>query len=196
MELVQNILKKEEKRQFVYSWFGDDNREDQHEIVLEGDNSEVDVYGIFYGHDASTFKSNVRVVHKGLNTRANVFACGVVVDRSFLDFSGMLRVEHGAKGTRTFFRANLMILSPKAAANTFPGLEIEENDIAHGGHAATVGKVNEEQMFYLMSRGLTESESKKIVIQGFFEPVLSKIEEDEQGALRSKLNSLLETYYL
>jgi Fe-S cluster assembly scaffold protein SufB len=186
-----NTLTHNEKRQFVFSWFGDENREESHEIILEGDNSEVEVYGIFYGRDSATLKKSVKVVHKGRNTRANVFACGVVVDRSFLDFSGMLRVEHGAKGTRTFFRANLMILSPRASAYTFPGLEIEENDISQGGHAATIGKVNEEQLFYLMSRGLGENEAKKIVIQGFFEPVLNAIEASEQTTLRIRLTELL-----
>lgn len=192
MKLIQNTLKNNEKRQFIYSWFGDENCEEQHEIVLEGDHSEADVYGIFYGRDSSSLKSIVRIVHKGRDTRANVFACGVVVDRSFLDFSGMLRVEQGAKGTKTFFRANLMILSHQACANTFPGLEIEENDIAQGGHAATVGKVNEEQMFYLMSRGLSEDESKKIVVRGFFEPVLSQINENQQALLRTKLSDILD----
>jgi Fe-S cluster assembly protein SufD len=160
-------------------------------VVLDGDNSEADVYGIFYGHDSAQYLSNVRVVHKGRNTRANVFACGVVVDRSYLNFSGMLRVEKGAKGTRTFFRANLMILSRQAGAKTFPGLEIEENDITQGGHAATVGKVNDEQMFYLMSRGLSEYESKKLVIKGFFEPVLSQICNETQSLLRMRIDSIL-----
>ncbi len=191
MELVQNTLKNNEKRQFVFTWFGDENREEAHEIVLEGDHSEVDVYGVFYGRNSARLKNTVRVVHKGKDTRANVFACGVALDKSFLDFSGMLRVEHGAKGTRTFFRANLMILSPQASANTFPGLEIEENDITQGGHAATVGKVNEEQMFYLMSRGLAEDEAKKIVIQGFFEPVLTLIPVTEQEEIRNKISEYL-----
>ncbi|MDQ3098571.1 MAG: SufD family Fe-S cluster assembly protein [bacterium] len=192
MQSVQNTLNQGEKKQFVYSWFGEENREESNVITLEGDNSEVDVYGIFYGRDSSTLKNSVKIVHKGRNTRANVFACGVVVDRSFLDFSGMLRVEHGAKGTRTFFRANLMILSPKSSAYTFPGLEIEENDITQGGHAATIGKVNEEQMFYLMSRGLGENEAKKIVIHGFFEPVLSQINNADQAILRKKLSGILD----
>jgi Fe-S cluster assembly scaffold protein SufB len=192
MELIQNTLKYGEKRQFVFSWFGDENREESHEIILEGDDSEVDVYGIFYGRNAATLKSSVRIIHKGRNTRANVVASGVVVDHSFLDFSGMLRVEQGAKGTRTFFRANLMILSHHAAANTFPGLEIEENDITQGGHAATVGKVNEEQMFYLMSRGLGEHEAKKMVIQGFFEPVLFQLSTQDQVSLRGTLSGILD----
>jgi len=183
------ILDVNQKKIFVHSWFGEDSSEESHEVILEGDNSEADIYGIFYGHGSARYLNNIRVVHKGKNTRANVFACGVAVDSSFIDFSGMLRVEHGAKQTKTFFRANLMILSKQAGANTFPGLEIEENDILQGGHAATVGKVNEEQMFYLMSRGLNELESKKLVVRGFFEPVLSKIEDD--GLIRGKLDQIL-----
>ncbi len=192
MQQVQNTLKNNEKRQFVFTWFGEENSEESHEIILEGDYCEADVYGVFYGQGAHSLKSKVRIVHKGTNTRANVFACGIAVDSSVLDFSGMLRVEHGAKKTRTFFRANMMILSPKASAFTFPGLEIEENDITQGGHAATIGKVNEEQMFYLMSRGLAESEAKRIVIKGFFEPVLNQIDDINQSSIRQKLQDLLE----
>lgn len=184
------VLQKDQKETVVYTWFAEHSAEEVHEIVLEGEGSEVDVYGIFYGHGKERYKNNVRVVHKGRNTRANVYACGVVVDNSFIDFSGMLRVEHGAKATRTFFRANLMILDKQASARTFPGLEIEENDILQGGHAATVGKVNEEQMFYLMSRGLPELEAKKLVIQGFFEPVLSQLGKD-QDVIRSKIQNYL-----
>ncbi len=189
--MVTSVLHNGEKKQFVFSWFGEDSVEEAHEIILEGDGSEADVYGLFYGHDSQKYVNNVRVVHKGKDTRANVFACGVAIDKSFIDFSGMLRVEHGAKRTRTFFRANLMILSQQAAAHTFPGLEIEENDILQGGHAATVGKVNEEQMFYLMSRGLDETTSKRLVIRGFFEPVLSHIDASESEVLRGKLDSYL-----
>jgi Fe-S cluster assembly protein SufD len=189
--MLTEILSENQKKTFVYSWFGESDLEEAHEIVLDGDNSEADVYGVFYGQKAAKYANNVRIVHKGRNTRANVFACGVAVDQSFIDFSGMLRVEHGAKQTRTFFRANLMILSKQASAHTFPGLEIEENDILQGGHAATVGKVNEEQMFYLMSRGLDESESKKLVVKGFFEPVLTLLDDVQKEEINQKLVSYL-----
>jgi Fe-S cluster assembly protein SufD len=189
--MEQIFLEENEKKEVVLSWFGESDQEEQYEVILAGDYSEADVYGVFYGHDSARYLSNVRIVHKGRNTRANVFACGVVVDRSHIDFSGMLRVEKGATGTRTFFRASLMILSKQAGAKTFPGLEIEENDILQGGHAATVGKVNEEQMFYLMSRGLSEKESKQLVIMGFFEPVLNKILSESQLLLRTKIQALL-----
>jgi Fe-S cluster assembly scaffold protein SufB len=189
--MQQIVLKNNEKREIVLSWFGNADLEEQYEVILEGDGSEADIYGVFFGHNKTHYKSNVRVVHKGKNTRANVLASGVVIDNSNLDFSGMLRVERGAKGTKTFFRANLMILSPHAEAFTFPGLEIEENDISQGGHAATVGRVNEEQMFYLMSRGLSESEAKKLVIQGFFEPVLKQISGGQQDSLRTSLSVII-----
>jgi len=180
-----------EHKQIVFSWFGDENIDESYDIVLQGDYSEIDVYGIFYGRNSARYANNVRVIHQGRNTRANVFACGVAVDKSFIDFSGMLRVEHGAKGTRTFFRANLMILDKQASAYTFPGLEIEENEISQGGHAATVGKVNEEQLFYLMSRGLGYEEAKKLVILGFFGPVLKQIEKVDRLEIDIKLQSLL-----
>ncbi|MDQ3239200.1 MAG: SufD family Fe-S cluster assembly protein [bacterium] len=186
------VVVEDEKKQVVLTWLGEESGESKWTIVLEGDRSEIDVYGVFYGTEAWKKACNVSVIHKGKDTRANVFACGVVVDSSSLDFSGLLRVEHGAKRTRTFFRANLMILSAQASAFTFPGLEIEENDIAQGGHAATVGKVNEEQMFYLMSRGLDGDESRKLVIKGFFEPVLKLIDQDVQENIRERLGVLLD----
>ena len=189
--MQQIVLGESEKASYIYSWFGEDSKDEQYEIVLEGDGAEVDVYGVFYGRESARYVNYVRVIHKGKNTRANVYACGIVVDRSFVDFSGMLRVERGAKGTRTFFRANLMILDKQASAHTFPGLEIEENEILQGGHAATVGKVNEEQMFYLMSRGLEYDEAKKMVIRGFFEPILVQLNTDSQTQIRKKLDSLL-----
>ena len=192
MRMHTHTLAVNEQKQIIFTWFGESTADEQHDIILEGDNSEVDVYGVFYGKDNTSYKNTVRVIHKGRNTRANVFACGVAVDKSFIDFSGMLRVEQGAKGTRTFFRANMMILDKQAAAHTFPGLEIEENEILQGGHAATVGKVNEDQMFYLMSRGLDYITARKQVIHGFFETVVCLLPDDEIHAVRSRLESLLE----
>jgi Fe-S cluster assembly scaffold protein SufB len=185
------VIKSGEKKDVVLVWMGEDNVNDECRVVLEGDGSEASVVGVFLGRGSYKYKNYVTVVHKGENTKADVYARGVVLDESRVDFSGMLRVEHGAKGTSTYFNAQFMVLSPKAGAHTFPGLEIHENDISKGGHAATVAQVRDEDIFYLMSRGLSRYMARDLMVKGFFEPVLKLIPAMQQNQVRFKVEELL-----
>lgn len=182
--MQQIVIQMGEKKDIVLTWFGEIDIDERYEVVLAGDGAEVNVVGLFLGVDASRYKNYVKIVHKGKNTKGEVWARGVALDSAQIDFSGMLRVDHGAKGTSTYFNAQFMVLSPKAGAHTFPGLEIHENDIARGGHAATVAQVREEDLFYLMSRGLTREVARDMMVRGFFEPVLRMIPKFEQDKIR------------
>lgn len=183
-----------EKKDIVLSWFGSSEVDERYEVILEGDGAEANIVGVFLGTDVSRYKNYVKLVHKGKNTKGEIWARGVVLDASHVDFSGMLRVEQGAKGTSTYFNAQFMVLSPKAGAHTFPGLEIHENDIARGGHAATVAQVREEDLFYLMSRGLSRDSARDMMVRGFFEPVLRMIPAIEQDKVRFMVEEKLGKY--
>jgi Fe-S cluster assembly scaffold protein SufB len=177
----------------VMTWLGDVSRAESYEIVLE-EGAEVKILGLFLGVGAESYESYVKVVHRGENTKARIYARGVVFEKSKLDFSGMLRVERGAIGTDTYFDARFMILGNEAKAHTFPGLEIEENEIAKGGHAATVARMREEEMFYMMSRGLSRETAYALLVSGYFESVLSQIEDAQELQVREKLKLKLEKY--
>ena len=191
MPMQTVVVGEGERKDIILAWFGEKEVDEQYEVFLDGDGAEATIIGIFLGSDVARYKNYVKLVHKGKNTKGEVWARGVVQHESHLDFSGMLRVEHGAKGTSTYFNAQFMVLSAKAGAHTFPGLEIHENEIERGGHAATVSQVRDEDLFYLMSRGLSREMAKNIMIRGFFEPVLNMISGLERDKMRVRLKESL-----
>jgi len=89
-------------------------------------------------------------------------------------YRGLLRINPGAHGSKANVRCDALILDEESRSDTFPHIEIYENDVSFG-HEAVVGKVTEEQIYYLMSRGLSEDEAVNLVVLGFVEPVLKEI---------------------
>lgn len=192
---MQNyIIDPFQKQNFIFLWSSEENHDEQIEITLS-DGAEGNVLGVFLGCENFQYKNYIKIVHKGKNTKARIFARGVALDASRIDFSGMLRVEQGAKGTDTYFDARFMVLSDKASAHTFPGLEIHENDIAKGGHAATVARVREEDLFYLRSRGISREIAQGMMVKGFFEPVIQMIDVMEQSKVRNLIEEKLGSTY-
>ena len=108
--------------------------------------------------------------HKAENTRANIHIRGVVKDEAEAKISGRLKIFKGAQKTNSFLTEKVLILSDKARAEVVPDLEIEADDVK-ASHAATVGKIDEEQVFYLMSRGLKKQQAEDIIVEGFLKPV-------------------------
>ena len=86
----------------------------------------------------------------------------------------MIRITKDAKNSRAYLAEHGMILGKEARADAIPGLEIETNEVK-ATHSASVAQINEEQIFYLMSRGMSEDEAKKMIIVGFFEPIVERI---------------------
>jgi Fe-S cluster assembly protein SufB len=89
-------------------------------------------------------------------------------------YRGMIKVYAGAKGVRSNVVCDALLLDPQSRSDTYPTIEIDEEDVTVG-HEATVSKVGEEQLFYLMSRGLSEEEATTMVVSGFIEPLVKEL---------------------
>ena len=126
--------------------------------------------GGFRGKDREQIEIEIEVVHKAKNTSANTHIRGVVQDRAQARVVGTIKVLPGAQQVNSFLTEKLLILSDKARAEVVPNLEIEADEVKCS-HAATVGKVDEEQLFYLMSRGLRRDQAEDIIVEGFLAPV-------------------------
>ena len=87
---------------------------------------------------------------------------------------GVLKVYQGAKGGKSTVVCDALLLDPKSRSDTYPTIEIDEDDVTIG-HEASVSKVGEEQLFYLMSRGLSEEEATTMVVSGFIEPLVKEL---------------------
>ena len=89
-------------------------------------------------------------------------------------YRGLVRVEEGAENSKAFVRCDALLLDEDSRSDTYPYMEVEESNIDIG-HEATVSKVGEDQLFYLMSRGLTEEQATAMVVAGFIEPIVKEL---------------------
>ena len=127
--------------------------------------------------------------HVAENTHSDMVLKGAVEDEALSVFTGMIRIEETAQRTDAFQTNRNLILSEGAAAQSVPNLEILANDV-RCGHGSTVGPLDAEQRYYLMSRGLDRERSDRLQVHGFFEEVLSRFPEASMTApVRDAINA-------
>ncbi len=143
-------------------------------LGLKGNGSAGELVGVFFTDHDQRYSINTLSDHAALSTNAETLVKGVLTDHSRVEFDGMIRVEPGAQQTASFLSAHGLLLSKDARGEFIPGLEIAANEVS-ASHGATSGQVDEEQLFYLMVRGIPREEAERIIVQGFFEPVLQRI---------------------
>ncbi|HEU5229454.1 MAG TPA: Fe-S cluster assembly protein SufD [Ktedonobacteraceae bacterium] len=141
---------------------------------LKGNGSAAELVGIFFTDHDQRFAINSLSNHAALSTNAETLVKGVLTDESRVEFDGMIRVQPKAQQTASFLSAHGLLLSKKARAEFIPGLEIAANEVS-ASHGATTGQIDEEQLFYLMVRGIEREEAERVIVQGFFEPILQRI---------------------
>lgn len=115
---------------------------------------------------------NTRVVNRGQQTVGNIVQRGILLDQSQLTFNGIGHIIHGAHGANAEQENRVLMLSDQARGDANPILLIDENDVL-AGHAASIGQVDQEQMYYLMSRGIDAQTAQNLVIRGFLGPVIA-----------------------
>ena len=131
---------------------------------------------------------NNRVTHHGQNTEGLINQRGVLLEQSKLVFNGIGEIIHGAHGAEAEQQNRVLMMSPDAHGDANPILLIDENDVI-AGHAASVGPVDPEQMYYLVSRGIPQSQAERLVIRGYLSPVITAI---PSKLLRQKMIDILE----
>lgn len=120
---------------------------------------------------------DVSVFHKAINTYARLDNYGVCKDSAKLTFSGICKIENGAHGSKAHQNAKIMVFDEQSNGVAKPILKIDENDI-EASHAAVVGKINDDHLFYLTSRGLSEAEAKELITLGYLNPILNGFSDD------------------
>lgn len=131
---------------------------------------------------------NVSVYHNSANTYAQLDNYGVCRDEGKLIFSGICKIVNGSHGSKAHQNAKIMVFDEKSDGVAKPILKIDENDI-EASHAAVVGKINDEHIFYLTSRGLSEEEAKRLITLGYLKPILQGFLDED---MKSKIESLIE----
>jgi Fe-S cluster assembly protein SufB len=118
--------------------------------------------------------AGAKMVHGAPHTTSVITSKSLAIDGGRTSYRGLVKVYEGAEGCRSNVRCDALMLDDQSRSDTYPYMEIDENrvDIAH---EATVSKVGEEKLFYLMSRGLSESEATKLIVNGFVEPIIKEL---------------------
>lgn len=141
---------------------------------MSGNGSAAELVGVFFADHDQRFTMKTLSNHDALSTNAETLVKGVLTDQSRVEFEGMIRVQPHAQQTASFLSDHTLLLSKECRAESIPGLEIGANEVS-ASHGATTGQIDEEQLFYLMVRGIRREEAERIIVQGFFEPVLQRI---------------------
>ncbi len=141
---------------------------------LIGDGSVGDTKTVTVGRGEQTENFTTKVVHFGKNTQGNILNHGVVKESATLIFNGIGKIEHGASKSDAEQTSRVLMLSEKARGDANPALLIDEDDVM-AGHAASVGRVDPVQLYYLMSRGIPKIEAERLVIHGFLAPVVNQL---------------------
>lgn len=147
-------------------------------INLKGEGSRAEVLGILIGSGKNEAQLSINTIHTGRSTSAYTHVRGVLFDASKIFFTGLIKIEKEAIKTSSLLENRMLVLGDTAHAESIPSLEIEANDVK-ASHAATVGKIDYLQMFYLQSRGIEAHTAVRMITEGFFEKIFEKIPAEE-----------------
>jgi Fe-S cluster assembly protein SufD len=156
---------------------------------LAGPGATSRVTGAYFADGEQHLDYDTFQEHAAPHTTSDFAFKGALRDTATAVWRGMIRVEPDAQKTNAYQENRNLLLSPKAHADSIPGLEILANDV-RCTHGATLGQVDREQLFYLMARGLSRGEAERLIVRGFFQDVLDRIElEPVRDALSAKLEA-------
>ena len=145
-------------------------------ITLAGAGSGVEAYGLYFADQGRHIEHQVFVHHKAPQTRSNVLYKGALHGKgTHTVWVGDVLIGPDATGTDSYEANRNLVLSDGARADSVPNLEIETGDIAGAGHASATGRLDDEHLFYLQARGITESEARRLVALGFLVEIVDHI---------------------
>jgi Fe-S cluster assembly protein SufD len=186
-DTLQFSLKKNESLTIVL--YGSKSLTSHIEISLNGRGAKAYIIGCFVGRAAHTISLTTHQVHTSPETLSDLHIKSVLYDQSKLLYHGSIRIEKDAQMSNAYQRNDNLLLTQGAHVETQPSLEILANDV-RCTHGATIGKIDEEQLFYLESRGLAKTQAEELIITGFFESLLTKIDD---AKIRADIKKLLIT---
>lgn len=185
MKKLEIIVKKDEEKILPIVWINSKKPEIDLRVRLVGDNATITIVGIFFGTNANPAVFTTDVIHEGLHTKSLTFIRAVFKDSASFNNDGMIRILNGAKNANGYFNSKVLLFDD-AKGRSVPSLEIDENEVK-AGHASTIGRPDENQLFYLRSRGLTEREAEELIVTGFFEPAIRLLPEKERELVIKEL---------
>ncbi|MFQ5838434.1 MAG: SufD family Fe-S cluster assembly protein [Thermoplasmata archaeon] len=146
------------------------------DTVLSGQGSSIKQVEVVYGNGKERFDNTNLVVHRGRNSVSDLLSKAVMQEGSRSALKGIITIEGSALNSDSYLGQYSMLLSKKAKSTAIPSLEIKTNDVQRAKHSASVAQVDEEQVFYLMSRGVPREESRRMLVEGFLTPIVDQVD--------------------
>ena len=164
------------------------SRSTQHSM-MRGPGAEARVTGLYLPDSSQHVAFDTLQDHVAGNCLSDLLYQGALLGKSRAVYEGTIRAWPGAQGTNAYQSNRNLLLSPKARVDSLPRLEIEANDL-RCTHGATVSQVDEDMVFYLMSRGIPREDAVRLIVEGFFRPSLDRLPENLEG-LRDRLSDAI-----
>lgn len=181
----RGVVGRDGRIEWALGQMNDGNTVSENTTNLKGDGSFADSKTVTVGRGEQKQNITTKIIHFGKNSEGNILNHGVVKDKATNIFNGIGKIEHGATKSNAEQTSRVLMLSEKARGDANPILLIDEDDVM-AGHAASVGRVDPVQLYYLMSRGIPKSEAERLIIHGFLKPVVNEL------AIENVKNQLVE----
>ncbi len=143
-------------------------------VWLMGRGAKGEVLSVAYANDGQHQDAGAKMVHVASDTTSNIVSKSISKGTGRTSYRGLVKVEDGAHRVRSAVKCDALMLDDASRSDTYPYMEIEEND-ATVEHEATVSKVSDDQLFYMMSRGIDEDEAMAMIVRGFIEPIAREL---------------------
>ena len=139
-----------------------------------GEGSEARSYGVHLGNEEQQFDLGSATTHLGNNSNSDMYVRGVLGGKAKAVFRGLIKIDKDAANCDGYQKEETILISDQAGADAIPNLEIMNNEVKCS-HGATIGRIDEKQLFYLTSRGVNKEEATRMIVEGFFEPITTKL---------------------
>jgi Fe-S cluster assembly protein SufB len=138
--------------------------------ILQGDNSIGEFYSVALTNHAQQADTGTKMIHLGKNTRSTIISKGIAAGRANNSYRGLVKIMPKAENARNYTQCDSMLIGSNCGANTFPYIEVMNNS-SRVEHEASTSKISEEQLFYLMQRGISQEDAVSLIINGFCKDV-------------------------
>ncbi|HMD89880.1 MAG TPA: Fe-S cluster assembly protein SufD [Anaerolineaceae bacterium] len=167
-------LERDANLEWIFGAVGSHLTKNFSDLDLAGEGSTGRMSGFYFTDKNQHLDHDTQQNHFAPHTTSDLLFKGALLDESRSVWQGMIYVAPGAVKTDGYQANRNLVLSAKARADSIPGLEILADDV-RCTHGATVGKIDPEQVFYLLSRGIPEKEAERLIVEGFFDPIMQRI---------------------
>ena len=159
--------------------------------ILKGDGASSEFTGITFASSGQELDTGTKVIHAAPNTSSTINSKSISRDGGKAIYRGVVRITPNAVNSKSTVSCESLMLDNKSISDTIPVVQIE-NDEVDIGHEAKIGRISDDAIFYLMSRGLSEDEAKKMIVRGFVEPISKELPLEYAVEMNNLINLELE----